>query len=1024
MAKQKMKNKKFCAIVIPLTTVALAAAIALPIVSDVFSVSLDTALGSGKLHTIEAEGTDSWDTDYYNKKYSKDSDAKAAAATTGKKIADEGLVLLKNTNSALPLASSTTITPLGYGYGNPAYGGSGSGNVKADDESIWTPEKALKKNFTINDSVANIVKNKENYSRVKEADGTSAAEQGAGGMFYNDFGLKSLETSKLDGVAGTINGTTAVVFISRSGGESFDIKKDAYSDGTAHYLTLSKNEKDTIKYAKDKGCTKVIAIINSSNAMQIDEITSGDYECDSILWVGGTGAAGFEAMSDALVGTVNPSGRLVDTYAKDMTKNPSFKNFGDYSYDNATFGDKNKKATYVQYEEGIYVGYKYYETAAEEGAITYSDEVVFPFGYGISYSTFNQKITSFEVSDGKVKVSVEVENTGSVAGKDVVQIYYKAPYTSYDKTNGVEKAAKNLVAFGKSDTIAAKGKGTVEIEFALEDCASYNYNRDNGDGTKGCYMLEEGEYTFYLGKNSHDSYESKTHIVSGSIFYDNKNPRQSEKDAQAILDDKTGKATGTPEKAYIDADAKFVAATNEFQESSNFMNETGIKNLTRADKFVGGVSSPTSADNTLAKKYLDAFDSLKVNGFNVDTNENIGNVETSKVYDNSEIKHVDSGLALSSLRGKSYYSSEWETLLDQINFDSATTQEELRDLLYYGAYNTAALTDLNKISTKDFDGPQGLSSFMASGNWYAYPSEVVVSATWNQDLVEEYGHSIGREGLASGISGWYGPAMNTHRSPFAGRNFEYYSEDGVLAGKIAASVVSGAADEGFYAYLKHFALNDQETNRTNYLCTWANEQAIREIYLKPFEICTKEARTTMYYTSDANGTKSSKVVRGTTGIMTAFNCIGTAMASSNYSLTTEVLRNEWGFQGMVITDFGPTVNYDAMVRSGNDYLLNANWGGPKPTLDKVFVDTTSNTARHAMRNAVKNICYTVVNSSAYNNIAPGSTSYRDMSPWRIGIYSASGVLAASTAAGLGFIIFRLIDAKKNPLKYSDEKKEN
>ena len=359
-------------------------------------------------------------------------------------------------------------------------------------------------------------------------------------------------------------------------------------------------------------------------------------------------------------------------------------------------------------------------------------------------------------------------------------------------------------------------------------------------------------------------------------------------------------------------------------------------------------------------------------------------------------------IAAASLRGKSYFDESWERLLDQIDFNNDTVISQLCDLLFYGAYITAQFDAIQKVKTNDFDGPQGISSFMTGGlDACAYCSEVVVASTFNVDLVRKYGEAIGQEGLTHGIVGWYGPAMNTHRTPFSGRNFEYYSEDGVLAGKIAASVVSGAADQGFYAFIKHFALNDQETNRMDGICTWATEQAVREIYLKPFEIVVKEARGKVYYTADEQGTKDYKVMRGSTAVMTSFNNVGTQMASACAPLLTKVLRDEWGFQGEVITDFGPYVNYDNMIRSGNDYLLNAT-SSNKVELTAVFEDTTSPTAKSVMRRCIKNMCYTVVNSAAFDGVAPGSTTYRDTAPWR---YLLAGVTAGFATIAGGLLIW-------------------
>lgn len=1012
------KFGKFAAIVGPISALTLALAIAVPLVAKNYEVTLDTTFGLGQLHINPVEGSENWDTEYNTKKYDSAEKSRTAANAVSKKISDEGIVLMRNKDNTLPLAKGANVSPFGYGYSTPTYGGSGSGNVDTSKDYIATPEKALKKHFSLVDGINNITKDKSKATiDVEEAPGTSKAHAGSG-MFANDFSLIGIPTTAYDGVKASISNTNAVIFISRGGGEANDIKKDAYTDGTPHNLTLSQNEKDTIKYAKENGASKVIAIINSSNVMELDELVSGECEVDAIIWVGGPGAAGFESMADIMVGDVNPSGRTVDIYASDLLANPVVKNFGDFAYTNATYNQVSgteDAAHFVEYEEGVYLGYRYYETAAAVvPGYNYESEVVYPFGHGLSYTNFKQEVKDFKVTGDEVKMVVTVTNEGAKAGKDVVQVYYTAPYTDFDKTNKIEKAAKNLVEFGKTGIIEAGKSEDVEITFSVEDMASYCYSRDNGDGTFGSYVLEQGEYTITLGKDSHNAWATEKYTAPKTVWYDNSNPRQSEKDGQSILDD-NGNPTGVPEKSAIMDGAKFQAATNQFQESSDFFQEGKAKLLSRSDWANTQPTAPTDNDKTLAAKYLANLNDLKNGGFNVETNTLLGNVEGSKVYNNEELPVVASGLALNTLRGKSYYDKDWDTLLDQIDFSNETTISELCDLIFYGAYNTAEFNAIQKIKTNDFDGPQGISSFMTQGlDACAYCSEVVVASTFNVDLVREYGEAIGQEAMnnAGGIAGWYGPAMNTHRSPFSGRNFEYYSEDGLLGGKIAASVISGAADQGFYAYMKHFALNDMETNRMLHLCTWADEQTMREIYLKPFEICAKEARATLKYTADENGTKASKVVRGTTAVMSSFNSIGTTMASSNYSLLTEVLRNEWGFQGAVITDFGPHVDHDAMVRSGNDFLLNAAWGAKNP-ISSFSKDITSNTAKHVYRNAIKNISYTVVNSVAYNHVAPGATTYRDMAPWRVWLTVVAPIaFGALTVCGAGLIGWQFLASKK------------
>ena len=1015
--KKKMRPEKFAAIFVPLSTLSLALAIALPICGDMFHVTIDSAMGLGKLHVEKAEGSENWDTEYNTAKYKKTTDSRLAGASMTEKICDEGFVLLKNKDSALPLAEKSSVSPFGAGYKSPVYGGSGSGTVKAGEDYIVTPKEGLASDFTINSAIESKTEG-ATLIELEAADGTTPIATSFGGKNT----ISVIDPSIYTGSEASCSNTTGIIILSRAGGEGQDIKSDGFKDGTKHQLALSDYERNTIKFAK-KNCSKVVVVINSSNAMELGELEDGELsdQVDAILWVGGPGSTGFQSMADILCGKVNPSGKTADIYPEDFYKDPAVQNFGDFTYSNT--GSKTAPG-YFEYEEGIYIGYKYYETAAETGYIDYAKSVVYPFGYGLSYTTFDHKFDSLKKDGNEITCEVTVTNTGKTAGKDIVQLYYTAPFTEYDKQNGIEKASKNLINFGKTKELKAGESEKVTLSWGADEMASYAYRHDNNDGTKGCYILEDGTYTISDGKNSHDIYDAKTLSVSATEVYSANNPRPSEKDAQSILN-ADGTLEATPKKTQADANATYKAATNEFQESTDYMSQSSITNLSRANFSGTFPTAPSSSSKELAEPYLSNYKSLSEAGFDVKTNAELGNVSTSKVYDDSEVAVKDSGYTLSSLRGKSYYDPEWDTLLDQIDYSDSTVQSQLVDLLYYGAYKTGELTAVGKISTKDYDGPAGFSTFMDQNPEFlmnAYCSEVIIASSFNQDLAKEMGETVGQEALTYGLSGWYAPGMDMHRSPFGGRNFEYYSEDGVLTGKISSSVLSGSYDEGCYAYIKHFAMNEQETHRM-LGSMWANEQAIREVYLKPFEIAVKEARGTLKYTSDSKGTKSTKVMRAATAVMTSFTMIGTTMCSSNYALTNTVLRDEWGFEGMVITDFGPAVNKDAMVRAGNDFLLNANWGGKIPAFSAVFADTTSNTAKHAFRTAIKNMCYTTVNSNAFNHIAPGSTSYRDLAPWRVLFNWLTALFAILAATGAGFTIYRYIDFHKNPNKYKEKKQK-
>ncbi len=979
--KKIMSTKKCASIFLPLSAFSLALAVLVPIFSNMFKPTLDTVFGRGELVTDNQDGIN---TDYYGKK--SDVEAFEESVKSTEIIAKEGIVVMKNKDNFLPLSSDETISPFGYSYyrmGSTA-GSSSWNNSKVETKSL---SKSVEDNFKVNQEIANLTKN----AKVKEltaAEGTYPhdAKSSLGAVRH----LWTLPFEQYNGHEGAANGTIGILAVNRSGGEGEDFKMDGYSDGTKHSLQLTGDEMKTLRWMK-ANCKKTILLNTGVNIIEInDEVNE---LCDGIIYMPLPGTAGAGIFGDILSGKINPSGRLVDTWAKDFLAIPSSANFG-YAgtnpyqagnpwmkYDNVKQLNGIDNGTFVQYEEGIYVGYRYYETAAKEGYINYEDEVAFPFGHGLSYTTFDQRFVEKKVENGKVKLKVEVTNTGEKAGKEAVQIYYGAPYTDFDKTNGIEKSSKNLIAFDKSELLEPGQSQTIELSFGVDDMASYFYKRDNGDGTKGCYFLEKGDYTITLGKNSHEEYENYIYSNANDIFYDSTNPRQSEKDGQSKLDN-DGNPTNEPKNG-----EGFVAATNMFQSSSDFMNEDGITNMSRKDFTSTFPTAPTLADRTLKDIYKSEFDSYKPSVMSIKEHPVLGNQKGSKVRNTKPFKIEQKDLVLSALRGKDYYDPMWEDLLNEISFRNKDNLDDIGKLLAYGAYNTAELRAINKVSTEDFDGPSGFSTFGSKKDWKwcNYSSQTLTACTFNPRLAYERGKAMGQEGLSNNVQGLYAPAMNLHRSPFGGRNGEYISEDPLISGVISAEIMSGAADGGIYTYMKHFALNEQESNRQDMAMTWANEQTIRELYLKPFEICAKNSRQKLNYYNTETGKNETKVIRGCCGVMTGFNCIGPVMCAQNWYLNTGVLRNEWGFEGMVITDYGPKVKLDHMMRSGNDFYLTAFSGVKGTSMTDVFEDSSSITALHSIRKAIKNICYTVVNSGTYEGIAPNAKSVRMMASWEIWI---------------------------------------
>lgn len=1066
MAKQKMSNKKFLSILIPILFVLLALIIALTAVANVFKGALDTYLGRGERKVTEIEGTDNWDKNYYDVKYSSskgESGSQLGAAKTAKKVADEGIVLLKNTGSALPLEKNSKVAPFGYRYYNPFYGGSGSGSMVATDEYVVTPEKALQKNFSVLgtfDSITGSTKVKKYYYDISAGNDVLYFQDYTNSFNGSDQSIYEFDKSVYD-TSSVGRSDTAIVFLGRSGGENNDVWSVPYnkkgdvnaadagnsSGGIAsvlnaedtqelkYALELMPEEKETIELAK-KTCGKVVVIINSSNAMELGALADDD-GVDAILWIGGPGAKGFESMSDILCGAVNPSGRLVDTYVRDISKDPTYKNIGDvdgFAYTNtdglAPMAAKQysgvRKGTnpmeYIEYEEGIYLGYKYYETAFDtnlsgftygelnaDGSTKTAGQVVYPFGYGLSYSAFEQKIVSFSGNEDKVTLSVEVTNTGNVAGKSVVEVYLTAPYTDVDKEYKIEKSSVVFAAYDKTEELKAGGKATIEISFDTDDLASYCYTRDNGDGTTGCYMLDAGEYTVSIRSSSHEVLDEKSFNISNTIWFNNSNPRSSEKDAQSQLDE-DGNPTNVPAKAEQDKNAVFIAATNNFEDSNRYMTDSSVQRLTRSE------SNGLSVDNLVAgEKYKVAPDWVveKLAAFDVNTDSQLGNISGSKVYkETAPTSKANNGKTVSDMRGVDYYSPEWDLLLDQIDYSSS----QITELMFYDQYTVRALDSIGLGTSKSLDGPQGLTittNFGANDlSTCAWPTEPVLAATYNPDLAYEYGVEIGQEALTIGCYGWYAPGLNIHRTAFSGRNFEYYSEDAVLSGKMAARVISGAANQGLSCYMKHFAMNDNDSNRAN-ICVWANEQTMRENYLRSFEIAVKEARATIDYISDSDGTHSRKVIRGATALMTSYNYVGATFSSGNYGLITETLRGEWGFQGAIISDMtgGDAWRRDQMLRAGNDMCL---W-----IMQINAQDTTSPSAQWAMREAVHHIAYMVANSSNMQGVAPGEVVSYGMSPWAIGLMIANIVVYAFIVAMVVYAVLRVRDSKKKPEKYKE-----
>ena len=783
-------------------------------------------------------------------------------------LVQEGAVLLKDQNNALPLAEGTAVNLFGYGSVDPIYGGSGSG-ASDTSSNIDLVTGLTNAGFTVNQELVDFYK-KSGVSRAaqKGFEGSNFTPAEVPAAQYTDTLLQNAKAFS----------DVAIVTFSRVGGEGGDLPQDMYAAGYSktddgrHYLELTQDEEDLLALIKAQGFGKVIVLINSSNAMELGFLE--DDSIDAALWIGSLGSTGFNAVGEILSGKVNPSGRLSDTYAYDLTTAPAYWNAGDFTYSNLNHH-------YVEYAEGIYVGYRFYETRYVDNTTGVCDEaaytkaVQYPFGYGLSYTTFEQSIADYKTSDSAIEMTVEVKNTGAVAGKDVVQVYYTAPYT----LGGIEKSHVVLAGFAKTGLLQPGASEKVTITFAPEDMASYDET-----GAKA-YVLEAGTYQIKLMNNAHDVIDQREYEVPATITYSGDNARSTD----------------------------LVAATNEFEDVA----QGQIKQyVSRADW--EGTLPTTRTDGKMASA------------------ETVAAKENTTVYENNDsdqpITVADHGLTLEDMTGLEYDDPKWDDLLEQLSVDDMT------NMIANGGWSTPEIASVGKPATNDLDGPAGINSLVSSLKGVSFPSEVIVGSSWNTDLAQRFGTAFGAEAAANHVVGLYAPGMNIHRTPFSGRNFEYYSEDGLLSGKMGAAMVQGVDSQGVYTYIKHFALNDQESNRLS-ISVWANEQSIREIYLKPFELSVKEG--------------------GTTAVMSSYSRLGNTWAGASKALLTDVLRNEWGFHGMVVTDsaMGNTswMDINLALRAGGDMML---------CLMGVKLDSSSNTAQQAMRRACHNILYTQANSIA------------------------------------------------------------
>ena len=833
----------------------------------------------------------------------------ASGRAIADQIASEGIVLLKNDDKALPLSAGTKLNLFGWSSVRPLYGGTGSGD--SDTSNAVSLIDGLKHaGFEVNEELVEFY---ENFRTERPVGTIRLREIGSkrGDFTVPEPTIAEYENANIfeDAVAYS---DTAVVVVSRTGGEGFDIPQsitgpDEYNaqygglaqfydfttqaedlDASKSYLELSNREIAMV----DRVCKEfknVIVVVNSSNAMELGWLDQYDSIKAAVL-CGAPGELGFDSLGKILSGEVNPSGHLADTYVYDLLATPTANNFGGFAYDNyaEVTGSQDNRAMFVNYCEGIYVGYKFYETAAAEGLIDYDKVVQYPFGYGLSYTTFDSSIAAVEDDGEKITLDVAVKNTGDTAGKYVAEIFYEPPYYN----GGIEKAAANLVQYAKTEILQPGEAQTLKITFRYEDMASYDSNGIKS--ANGAYVLEAGDYKINLCSDSHtilDTYVAKV-------------------DKDVIYDDAHDGARSTDQ----------VAATNQLTFAQG-----DVTYLSRADGFANYAEATAApANHSLSAQALADYASAAT-------------FDAAKYDDPNAVMPTtgaNNGLKLADLTGVAYDDPKWEQLLDEL------TVNDLFSLTADGGYHTVGVESIGLSATEDCDGPTGVHSNYNPAAGPSYPGSVMLACTWNQPLAKARGEQIAKECAEINCAGWYAPAMNIHRSAFGGRNFEYYSECGVLSGLTAAAEVSGATENGLICYVKHFAFNDQDNYRQNNICTWLNEQSAREIYLKAFE---------------------QPIKAGGMGVMTSMNAVGPVWAGGCKALLTNILRDEWGFHGAVITDAVVSPWYmdgNLAIRTGGTKMLAFN------ITNEFYRDLNSVGTVTAMRNAAHGTLYALANSFA------------------------------------------------------------
>lgn len=902
-------------------------------------------------------------TEHFTSDYASDDEREQALADMGTTILREGVTLLKNENGTLPLEATSKISVFGQDSVDSVYGGGGSGSI--DTSKAQSLMDAFEQaGFDVNPTLTEFY----TTGAGKDYRKTSTDAYGKGTFAVNEVPA-SAYTDDVEKSFASYN-DAAIVVIGRSGSESQDLPTDKLASGYT-YLQLDDDERAMLKMASDN-FDKVVVLLNTQNPMELADLE--DDSIDAVMWIGSLGQTGAGGVAEALNGTVNPSGHLPDTYAYDLKSAPSSANFGSYAIVNGT---DRFTSSYMAYAEGIYVGYRYYETRYEDVVLgnearsnyDYTKQVAYPFGYGLSYTDFTWSDYSMKKADGGFDISVKVTNTGKTAGKDVVQLYMQSPYTDYDKANGIEKASVELVGYAKTDTLKAGASETVTVHVDQESMKTYD---SAGEGT---YIMDAGDYYLAAGTDAHNALNNIL-AAKGKTTADgmteNGNAALAAKHTVHSQDNTTyAKSAATDEKI-----------SNQFDDVDLTTYDNSFTYLSRSDWTGSWPATYADGKWTASQKFLDAL--------TIDTAQSEPEQKPTTDTDNPSYGKLNASMLMDT----DYADESWSALIGQMSV------KELDQLVRIGGYATKSVSSTQLPATTDKDGPAGISSTLVGGeSGMGYPSEIVIAATWNSDLAESFGKAIGEDSLALKVAVWYGPACNIHRNPYGGRAFEYFSEDSYLSGAMCAKVVAGAGSKGVVSTVKHFALNDQETNRMGG-AIFANEQTIRQLYLRPFEMSVRDG--------------------GATAMMASMNRIGSRWTGGHKGLMTNTLRGEWGFNGFVVTDQASysVFAYEDLregLEAGTDLWLNTDAGLWKLPDDDMTDGVIAN-----MQRAAHNISYAISRSNAMNGLSANSKIVKVTPLWRWGVYALDGVVTVGAVALIAIATLQILRRRKRDATVATE----